>query len=186
MKKWVLMLGIAGTLVIAGCNNDSSDESSSDSENQTEEQSSGEEESKNDDQAMKKEIMSVQMNMQDTFHPYQSKIAAYEEALVAEEPDPEAIKSAGEEAQKAAAEAADAASSYSIEADLPEDVITTYEEALPSLQSYYEEVASALESNVEEADLSQADEKFSEFTEQIAPVYEDAGLLKPEFKKEFS
>ncbi|ARI77299.1 hypothetical protein [Halobacillus mangrovi] len=183
MKKWLLALGLTSALVIAGCNGGSGEEEgNAESDSQTEEKDQG-----NDEQAIKKELLNAQMNLKDTFKEYQAKIAAYEGAVSAEEPDVEAIKTAGEEALTEAQEAAEEAANYTVEADLSEDIKSQFQEAVTtSLKAYYEEVASALEGNVEEADLSTADEKFTEFNDKLGTIYEEVGLLTPNMKDELS
>ncbi|KHE66693.1 hypothetical protein [Halobacillus sp. BBL2006] len=186
MKKWLLALGLTSALMVAGCSSDSAEEDTNgDSDNQTEETNTNDEQS-NDEQATKKELLNAQMNLKDAFKDYQAKIAAYEAAVSEEEPDPEAIKTSGEEALTAAQEASEEASNYTVEADLSEDMKSQYQEAISSLQAYYEEVASALEGNVEEADLSTADEKFTEFNDKLGEMYKEAGLLAPNMKDELS
>lgn len=182
MKKWLLALGLTGALVLAGCGSDSSsngdDSATSDkSEEQTEKQ---------DENNVKKEILNAQMNVKDTFKQYQAKIVAYQEAVSAEEPDAEAIKAAGEEAKTAANEAAEEAANYTVEVDLPEEVNAQYTEAVASLQAYYEEVANALDANLQEADFTKAEEQFTQFSDQLATMYEEVGLLAPDMMKELS
>ncbi|UOQ42752.1 hypothetical protein MUN89_12320 [Halobacillus salinarum] len=180
MKKWLIALGLTSALIAAGCS--SSDEGNTNGDSQSEETS----DKSNDEQAMKKEVLNAQMNLKDTFHPYQSKISAYQSAVAAEEPDEEQIKSTGEEAKKAAQDAAKEAENYEVKADLSDEAISTYEEALPSLQAYYEGVAEALNNGLKDADLSKAEEKFTEFNDTLGKIYEDVGLNPPDMMKEFS
>ncbi|UOQ93536.1 hypothetical protein MUO14_00570 [Halobacillus shinanisalinarum] len=181
MKKWLLAIGLTTVLALAGCGSSSTE---GESKANGEEKSSQEKGS--DEKAVKKEILNAQMNMANTFRPNHSKIAAYQTAVGEEEPDMEAIKTAGEEAKTAAKKASEQATNYEIKADLPEEITTKYEEALPSLQSYYKEVGKALEADLENADFSTANEKFKEFQSIMDTVYEDAGLLTTDLMKEFS
>ncbi|UOR12504.1 hypothetical protein [Halobacillus amylolyticus] len=181
MKKWLLAFGLTTVLALAGCGSSSSEEAS---KSNGEEKSSQEKSS--DEKAVKKEILNAQMNMASTFRPNHSKIAAYQTAVGEEEPDAEAIKTAGEKAKTAAEKASEQAANYEIKADLPEDITTKYKEALPSLQAYYDEAGKALEADLENADFSAANEKFKEFQSIVDSVYENAGLLTTDLMKEFS
>ncbi|MGV2620233.1 UNVERIFIED_CONTAM: hypothetical protein N8J90_03565 [Halobacillus marinus] len=180
MKKWLLALGLTSAIVVAGCSSD--DESAEENTDQTEQT----DEKSGDEQDAKKAVIDAQMNMKDTFHPYQEKITAYQTAASAEEPDAEAVKAAGKEAKTAADEAAEAATGFEVEADVSDEVKTQIEEAVPSLQAYYEEVSKALDESIEEADFTAADEKAAEFNEKIGKVFEDAGLAAPDMMKELS
>ncbi|MCA1023247.1 hypothetical protein [Halobacillus litoralis] len=171
MKKWLIALGLTSALVTAGCSGDT--EESSDSEGQNEETTETEEDNSQD---LKKSLMDAQMELTDTFKPHQQKISAYQAAISAEDPDAEAITSAGEEAKTAAGEAAAAASDYTVETELPDETKTKIQEAMPSLQAYYEEVEKALDENIEEADFTAADEKAEEFNEQFGQILTDAGF----------
>ncbi|MFQ3543039.1 hypothetical protein Q7A53_03065 [Halobacillus rhizosphaerae] len=184
MRKWLLALGLASALVAAGCSSNSSDENSNGSsdDNQSEESS----DQTSDKQSMKMAVLDEQMNMKDVFKPYQEKITAYQTEVSAEEPDQEKIKAAGKEAQTAAKEAADKASNYEIQADLSDDVKSQYKDALSSLQGYYQDVSDALDKDAAKADLSSAEEKFTNFNDTLGKIYEDVGLNAPDMMKEFS
>ncbi|MFC7060405.1 hypothetical protein [Halobacillus seohaensis] len=182
MKKWLMMLGITSMIVAAGCGSNTEEDSSTsgDSDNNNSEESS------NDETATKKEILNIQQEMVSTFRPEQSQIADYEAAIGAEKPDEEAIKDAGEAAKSAAANAATKVEQFSIEGDLSNKIKEQYEKALPSLQAYYEEVETALDESLTEADLTEADKKFEEFQDQVSTIYEEADLLSTNLKSEFS
>ncbi|WP_226579218.1 hypothetical protein [Halobacillus litoralis] len=184
MKKWLIALGLSSALVVAGCSGDTDEGTDTENENQTEETN---EDQGTDEQAVKKALLNAQMELTNTFKTYQGKITAYQTAVSAEEPDTEQIKSAGEEAKTAANEAATTAADYTVEADLPEETKTKLEEAVPSLQAYYEEVEAALNENLENADFSKADEKFQEFNDQFGQILEDAGFpATPNLMEEMS
>ncbi|MCA0970393.1 hypothetical protein LCM20_07315 [Halobacillus litoralis] len=181
MKKWLLAMGLTGALVLAGCGSDSTASEENGNASQSEET-----ETKQDETAVKKQLLATQMNIKDAFKEQQAKISDYEAAISAEEPDTETITTAADEAKAAADEAAKKAADYSIEAELPEDVTTQVQEAVASLQAYYEEVAAALEENPESADFTLAEEQFTQFNDQLGALYEEVGLLAPDMKKELS
>lgn len=184
MKKWLLALGLSGALVLTGCNSETEEGTNADTENQTEDATENQE---NDQQKVKKELLSAQMALTNTFKPYQQKISAYKTAVSAEEPDAEAIQSAAEEAKTAASEASSMVDDYTIEADLPDDVMTKFEETLPSLQAYYEGVEKALNENMENADFTAAEEKFTEFNDQYNEIVKEAGFpATPDLMEEMS
>lgn len=183
MKKWLLALGLSGAIVLAGCSDDSEENSNSEADHETTEASESKE---TDELSVKKELLSAQMNLTNTFKPYQQKVTAYQTALSEEETDEATIETSAEEAKSAANEAATKAADYTIEADLPEDVKTNLQESLPSLQAYYEEVETAINDNIKNADFSSADEKFKEFNDQFGSTLEDAGLLAPNLMEEMS
>jgi hypothetical protein len=184
MKKWILALGILSVLAVAGCGSDSEEGTSGDTGQEAEETNENQE---MDEQSLKKELMNAQMNLTNTFKTFQQKITSYQEAVSAEEVDEQAIQETGEEAKKAASEAATTAADYTVEADLPEDVRTNIEETIPTLQAYYEEVETALTDNMENADFSAAEEKFTEFNDQFGKILKDAGFpASPNLMKEMS
>ncbi|SFJ99343.1 hypothetical protein SAMN04487936_10660 [Halobacillus dabanensis] len=184
MKKWILALGILSVVAVAGCGSDSEEGTNGETNNETEQTSENQE---MDEQAVKKELLNVQMDLTNTFKTFQQKINAYQEALSAEEVDEQAIQQTGEEAKKAASEGAAAAGDYAVEADLPEEMKTNIEETLPALQAYYEEVETALTDNMENADFTAAEEKFTEFNDQFGEILQDAGFpATPNLMKEMS
>ncbi|SEH80435.1 hypothetical protein SAMN05192559_104224 [Halobacillus karajensis] len=181
MKKWLYVLGISGSLILTGCNGNAED-TNAETENQAEEKTE-----EVNEQQVKKEILKAQMELTNTFKPYQEKITAYQAAVSAEEPDSETIQSTGKEAKTAASEAASKVEDFTIEADLPEDVNTAFNDSLPSLQAYYEHVESALNENLEEADFTSAEEKFTEFNNQFNEIIEKAGFpAAPDLMEEMS
>ena len=186
MKKWILTLGILSVFAVAGCGSDSEEGNNGNGETGKETEETNENQEM-DEQAVKKELLDAQMNITNTFKTFQQKITAYQEAISAEEVDEQAIQQTGEEAKKAASEAATTAGDYTVEADLPEGVKTNIEETLPALQAYYEEVETALTDNIENADFTAAEEKFTEFNDQFGKILKDAGFpASPNLMKEMS
>lgn len=181
MKKWILALGILSVLAVAGCGSDSEEGTNGETNKETNESQ------EMDEQAVKKELLNAQMNITNTFKTFQQKINSYQEALSAEEVDEQAIQKTGEEAKKAASEAATTAADYVVKAELPKDVKTNIEKTLPALQAYYEEVETALTDNMENADFTAAEEKFTEFNDQFGEILKDAGFpATPNLMKEMS
>ncbi|MCP3030738.1 hypothetical protein LF817_05230 [Halobacillus sp. A1] len=180
MKKWLITLGIATVITVAGCSNEEDSNNGDSNDNDSTEETASEDTSAN------KEILNVQQDMATTFRPEQSQIADFEAAVGAEEPDEDTIRDAGEAAKSAASDAAAKVEEYEIEADLSDDIIEQYEEALPSLKSYFEEVESALDESLTDADLTSANEEFEKFQETINGIYEDADLNPTNLKNEFS
>ncbi|MFD2925760.1 hypothetical protein [Halobacillus naozhouensis] len=181
MKKFLFAIGLISVLVLAGCGSSSSEEKSTSGSEET-----SSKEKKSDKNAVKEEILNVQMNMANTFRPQHSKIASYQTLVADGESTSEAIKTAGKEALAASEKAADLAESYKIKSDLPKEIKAQYEEALPSLQAYYAEVGKALNKNIENADFTTANEKFNTFQQKLDAVYKDAGLLATDLMAEFS
>ncbi len=176
MKKWILALGILSVLAVAGCGSDSEEGTNGETNKETNESQ------EMDEQAVKKELLNAQMNITNTFKTFHQKINSYQEALSASRK-----QQTGEEAKKAASEAATTAADYVVEAELPKDVKTNIEETLPALQAYYEEVETALTDNMENADFTAAEEKFTEFNDQFSEILKDAGFpATPNLMKEMS
>ncbi|WP_181348349.1 hypothetical protein [Thalassobacillus sp. CUG 92003] len=180
MKKLLLALGLSSALVVAGCSDDGEDTNTEDDTN-TEEQNNSEEENAG---AEKEQILDIQDKITKEFKQYQSKISAYQAAVGAEEPVDSEIESAAEEAKSAAEAGSEAAANYTIEADISDDMKDQYMDAMSSLEAYYNEVASALDENMMEADFSAAEEEFTAFNDALGSIYEEVGLYAPSMMEE--
>ncbi|WP_079709659.1 hypothetical protein [Paraliobacillus ryukyuensis] len=186
MKKVLLALGLLVTFVITGCAQNSDEADTTDDQATTSSETENAEKSADDTANVKKALLDTQMNLVHELTTYQPAINDYTAAAADETSKEEDVKAAKEAAKTAASEVSGQLEGYEIQTELPEAEKEQYAEAIATLQTYYQQVATALEANVGEVDLSEADATWEDFQGQINEIYEAADLIAPDMKDALS
>ncbi|MFB1049355.1 hypothetical protein [Paraliobacillus sp. JSM ZJ581] len=171
MKQLLIALGLIVALVITGC---SQDEKSTENSNDNTEDA----EQATDEKETQVALLDVQLNLTKAVSPHQQKINAYLLALQDESSTEETIQTTEEEAKTAATEAKNLLNDYEIQVELPDQEKEQYQKAITTLNNYYQQVETGL--NSEAADLKEAEATWEKFQEQIAEIYEAADLMVPD------
>lgn len=186
LKKVLLALGLLVTFVITGCAQNSDEADTTDDQATTSSETENAEKSADDTANVKKALLDTQMNLVHELTTYQPAINDYTAAAADETSKEEDVKAAKEAAKTAASEVSGQLEGYEIQTELPEAEKEQYAEAIATLQTYYQQVATALEANVGEVDLSEADATWEDFQGQINEIYEAADLIAPDMKDALS
>ncbi len=179
MKKFLLSLGLISALTIAGCSQSDSEDDTADDNAAEQQDEDTQSDDSSDNSEVKKELLSAQMDFTSTISPYQQKINAYQANLEDEEASDEDIEASAEEALTAAKDAQAELEDYQFEADVPNDVKESYQQAISSLGDYYSEMETAIDTSALEPDFSAAQEKWDQFQEQITSIYEGQDMFAP-------
>ncbi|CQR46650.1 Septation ring formation regulator EzrA [Paraliobacillus sp. PM-2] len=177
MKKLLVSLGLLVALILTGCSQDETNTDGNNEETDDTEQTT-------DSQDVKVALLDVQLNLTKAVSTYQQEINAYLTVSQDETSTEEAIQTAKDEAKTAAKEATNVLNSYDIQVELPEQEKEQYENAITTLNTYYQQVESSM--NNEELDLSEADATWDKFQEQITEIYEQADLMVPDMAEALS
>lgn len=186
LKKVLLALGLLVTFVITGCAQNSDEADTTDDQATTSSETESAEKSADDTANVKKALLDTQMNLVHELTTYQPAINDYTAAAADEAAKEEDVKAAKEAAKTAASEVSSQLEGYEIQTELPEAEKEQYAAAIATLQTYYQQVATALEANVGEVDLSEADATWEDFQGQINEIYEAADLIAPDMKDALS
>jgi PBP1b-binding outer membrane lipoprotein LpoB len=179
MKK-LAAFGIASALLFAsGCNQEAEPKKETTEKTETKEETAD----------VKTALLDFQMQLVNTITPKQKAIAAYDSAVATvndpqtpadQKPKPEEIEKLKADAIKASQELAQDVKNVQIPAELDKHK-EAIEAALNDLSASYESRSKNLG-----GDVTEADKLFNEFQTKMGKIFEEEGLLAPDFLKSIS
>lgn len=186
MKKLLLLLALMLVFVMASCGQTEEDvdyKNGGDTSAGETDNAEGEDAGKTDDTEIKRSLLNNYLKVVRSVSDKQRTINEYLGELANAEAEAATVETLKADAITAAEKAAATIDGFTLE-NLDEDTTAKFEEVLVELKAAYDEYATALAA--EEVDVTAAEAKITAGNDKLNILFEEKGLLAPNFSKEIN